>query len=113
MGYLGSQESDCGELFALSKLLLDIDHAFIKARFLKGDRRQFRKCRKDAHFLVGKAMRGAGVDVQCSDGLRAKNQRDAEQRDQSLMSCHLYMLITAGGLDIFYLERFLASNHDT
>ena len=82
VGDLGGEQAEGGKFFVLTQLLLDIHDALVEAGLFHGDGRQFRQGAQDVDFLVGKTAGLAGIDVERADGLAAKNQRRAQERNQ-------------------------------
>ena len=56
-------------------------------------------------------MRSVGVNIQGASRLAIEHKRHTQQRNQSLAARNFHVLVSAGGLNIFNLERFLAPHH--
>jgi hypothetical protein len=97
VGDLGREQAEGGEFFVLTQLLLDIHDALVEAGLFHGDGRQFRQGAQNVDFLVGKTARLAGIDIERADGLPAKNQRRAQQRNQPFAPRHVHVLIKGRG----------------
>jgi hypothetical protein len=79
VGDFRRQQADCGKLFALPQLLLDINNAFVEARLFDRHRREFRQRGHDPDFLIREDVRGAGINIEHAGGRSAKEQWNAEQ----------------------------------
>ena len=109
---LRREQAERGKFFVLAHLFLDIHDPFIEPRLFDGNGGQIGERGENADFFVREDVRRAGIDAQRADGLPAENQRHAQQRDQSSAPGDVHVLITAGDLNVFHLQRFFAPHHD-
>src|SRR5258706_15280893 len=99
------KQTERGELVVLAQLFLDIDDALIESRLLDGDRRKLSQRGENPNFFVSETVRLAVIDTEGPDCLPGEYEGDTEKRHQPFAPGNIDMLVAAGDLDIFNLQR--------
>src|SRR4051812_335576 len=101
----GGEQAKHGKFFVGAKLFLDVDDALVEAGFFDGDAGKLREGGEDADFFVGKIVRLGGVDVEGADGGPAREQWNAQQRDELFAAGDFDVLVAGRNLNVVNLQR--------